>query len=117
MISDTVEPWGVTIISVKVRDIVIPQSLQDAMSQEAQAERQKEARIVLADVEREISEMLNEAAKVYDESETALRLRTLHLLNETVTHSGGSVVTVPSSFSDGFTESAAEKLAEKARRA
>lgn len=117
MISNMVEPWGVTIISVKVRDIVIPQSLQDAMSQEAQAERQKEARIVLADVEREISEMLSEAAKIYDESDTALRLRTLHLLNETVTHSGGSVVTVPSSFSDGFTDNTAEKLAEKLGRA
>ena len=97
MISNMVEPWGVTIISVKVRDIVIPQSLQNAMSQEAQ--------------------MLSEAAKVYDESDTALRLRTLHLLNETVTHSGGSVVTVPSSFSDGFTDNAAEKLAEKLGRA
>lgn len=116
MISNTVEPWGVTIISVKVRDIVIPQSLQDSMSLEAQAERQKEARIVLADVEREISEMLSEAAKVYDESDTALRLRTLHLLNETVAQSGGSVVTVPSSFSDGFTENAASKMAEKVRQ-
>lgn len=113
MIRDTVEPWGVTIIAVKVRDIVIPQSLQEAMSLEAQAERQKEARIVLADVEREISEMLSEAAQVYDESDTALRLRTLHLLNETVSNSGGSVVTVPSSFSDGFTEkAAAEALAQ-----
>ena len=107
-LSAEVDPWGVSIIAVKVRDIVIPKSLQDVMSAEAQAERQKEARVVLADVEKEIAEMLKEAADVYDTSESALRLRTLHLLNETVKQSEGSVVSVPSAFSDGFIQPASK---------
>lgn len=111
-ISEEVSEWGVDIIAVKIRDIVIPESLQDAMSVEAQAERQKEARLVLADVERDISGIMADAAKAYDGSDTALRLRTLCLLNETVKQSNGTVVTVPSSFSDGFADASPEKIAQ-----
>ncbi len=110
IINKEVESWGIAIIAVKVRDIVIPQSLQDAMSLQAQSERKKEARLTLADAELEISEMLADAAKTYEGSDVAMKLRTLHLLNETVEQSNGSVVTVPSTFSDGFTETAARRL-------
>lgn len=112
IISKEVEPWGVAIIAVKVRDIVIPDALQEAMSLEAQAERERNARIVLADVERELSDAFLEASENYDKSDTALKLRTMHLLYETVKKSGGSVVTVPSAISDGFVNDSAELLTD-----
>ena len=112
MIDKEVSQWGIDIIAVKVRDIVIPQALQDAMSAEAQATRLREARLVLADAEKEISDMLAEAAGTYDESEAAMKLRTLHLLSETVKQSNGAVVTVPSSFSDGLGDSVSDQLAK-----
>lgn len=116
IISEEVEPWGVAIIAVKVRDIVIPDALQEAMSLEAQAERERNARIVLADVERELSGAFLEASENYDKSDTALKLRTMHLLYETVKKSGGSVVTVPSAISDGFVNDSAELLTDALKR-
>ncbi len=109
IISDKTTPWGITILSVEIRDIVIPQELQDVMSAEAQAEREKNARMVLAEVERDISEMLKDAAEVYETSDIALRLRTMHLLYESVKSSGGTVV-IPSAYSDGFNDQPLEKL-------
>ena len=96
------EPWGVAVLSVKVRDIVLPGELQDAMSLEAQAERERNARIILADAEGEISEMIQAAGKAYDGNDAALKIRTLHLLYESIRKSGSTVITVPSSMSDGF---------------
>ncbi len=93
--------WGITILSVEIRDIVLPKELQEAMSVEAQAEREKSARIVLAEVEKDISAMLVEAAETYGDNEVALQLRTMHLLNESVKSANGTVV-VPSSYSEGF---------------
>ena len=98
--------WGVDIISVKVRDIVIPDELQEAMSLEAQADREKNARMTVAGVEVELAEMLAEAARVYGDPEAALRLRTLLMQYDTVKKSKGAVVTMPSAMSDGFTDSA-----------
>lgn len=95
--------WGITVMSVEIRDIVIPQDLQEAMSAEAQAEREKNARMVLAEVEKDISSMLVDAANVYDENELAVRLRTMHLLYESVKNSGGTVV-IPSAYSEGFAD-------------
>lgn len=95
--------WGITILSVRIRDIVIPKDLQQAMSAEAQAEREKSARMVLAEVEKDISEMLVEAADVYRDNDLALRLRTMHLLYESVKGSGGTVV-IPSAYSEGFND-------------
>lgn len=100
--------WGVDIISVKVRDIVIPDELQEAMSLEAQADREKNARMAVVSVERDIADMLNEAAEVYGEPEAGLKLRAMLMQYETVKKSKGSVVTVPSAFSDGFTEGQSE---------
>ena len=98
--------WGVDIISVKVRDIVIPDELQEVMSLEAQADREKNARMTVAGVEAELAEMLAEAARVYGDPEAALKLRTMLMQYDTVKKSKGTVVTVPSALSDGFTDSA-----------
>lgn len=92
-------------LSVEIRDIVIPQELQEVMSAEAQAEREKNARMVLAEVEKDISAMLVDAAHVYEENDVALRLRTMHLLYESVKGSGGTVV-IPSAYSEGFSDAA-----------
>lgn len=117
VIEEKTSLWGITILSVEIRDIIIPQGLQEVMSVEAQAEREKNARMLLAEVERDISEMLMDAAQVYEKSEVALRLRTMHLLYESVKGSGGTVV-VPSAYSEGFNDSLLDKMyaaAEKTR--
>ena len=98
--------WGVDIISVKVRDIRIPDELQEVMSLEAQADREKNARMTVAGVEAELAEMLAEAARVYGDPEAALKLRTMLMQYDTVKKSKGTVVTVPTAMSDGFTDSA-----------
>lgn len=115
VIEEKTSQWGITILSVEIRDIVIPESLQEAMSAEAQAEREKNARMVLAEVEKDISSMLVEAADQYKENDIALRLRTMHLLYESVKSSGGTVV-IPSAYSDGFSDSALEKMVDATRR-
>lgn len=107
--------WGITILSVRIRDIVIPKELQAAMSIEAQAEREKNARMTLAEVEKDISEMLVDAANVYEGNDVALRLRTMHLLYESVKNSGGTVV-IPSAYSEGFSDAALREMAEKAAK-
>lgn len=103
--------WGVDIISVKVRDIVIPDELQEAMSLEAQADREKNARMTVVGAEADLAEMLAEAARAYGDPEAALKLRTMLMQYETVRKSGGTVVTVPSALSDGFTDGSTEKPA------
>lgn len=100
------EPWGIAILSVKIRDIVIPEELQDVMSLEAQAEREKNARLVLASAEQDISEMISASSEAYERNESALKIRTMHLLYESIKKSGGTIVTVPSSLSDGLGSSA-----------
>lgn len=109
VIEEKTSQWGVTVLSVEIRDIVIPESLQEAMSAEAQAEREKNARMVLAEVEKDISSMLVEAAEQYQENDVALRLRTMHLLYESVKGSGGTVV-IPSAYSEGFNDSSFDHL-------
>ena len=91
---------------MKVRDIVIPAELQEVMSLEAQAEREKNARLVLASAEEDISEMIASASGVHDGNEAALKIRTMHLLYESIKKSWGTVVTVPSALSDGLGASA-----------
>ena len=98
--------WGVDVISVKVRDIRIPDELQEAMSLEAQADREKNARMSVASVEGDLAEMLAEAARVYGDPDAALKLRTMLMQYDTVKKSKSAVVTVPSSFSDGFADAA-----------
>jgi len=108
VIEERTSVWGITVLSVEIRDIVIPQGLQEVMSAEAQAEREKNARMVLAEVEKDISAMLVDAANVYEENELAVRLRTMHLLYESVKGSGGTVV-IPSAYSEGFSDAALDK--------
>ena len=108
-----VEPFGISILSVKIRDIVIPEELQEIMSLEAQAEREKNARIVVADAELELSDLFTEAGNKYKDNAEALRLRTMHMLYETVVQSGGSVVTLPNSVSDGFAGEGVKALAKE----
>ena len=108
IIEERTSVWGITVLSVEIRDIVIPAELQEVMSAEAQAEREKNARMVLAEVEKDISAMLVDAANVYEENELAVRLRTMHLLYESVKGSGGTVV-IPSAYSEGFSDAALDK--------
>lgn len=101
-IEEKVSPWGVTVISVEIRDLLIPEKLQETMSIEAQAERRKVARISLMEAERDIAEMLDEVGETYRDNDKALQLRMMHLLYESIRETGGTVV-IPSSFSEGFT--------------
>lgn len=94
-----VADWGISIISVEIRDIVLPDDLQGAMSKAAQAERERDARIILAEAEKEAACMFVEAAETYQESDVALQLRMANLLYEGVKDHGGLVI-VPSSFAE-----------------
>lgn len=89
-------PWGITVQSVEVRDVRIPQALQDAMSRQAQAERERQARIILGQAETEISDKFVQAANAYSENPTALHLRAMNMLYEAIKERG-SMVIVPSS--------------------
>lgn len=105
IIEEKLNPWGITIIDVEIRDIVVPKELQQAMAMEAVAERKRNARLVLAEAEKDISEMLMDASEVYDGDVDAMRLRTMHLAYESVEQSGGTLV-IPSAFSEGFVDGA-----------
>jgi regulator of protease activity HflC (stomatin/prohibitin superfamily) len=89
-------PWGVTVQSVEMRDVVIPAALQDAMSREAQAAREKQARIILGQAELEIAHSFAEAAKSYHENPTALHLRAMNMLYEGLKEKG-ALMLIPSS--------------------
>jgi regulator of protease activity HflC (stomatin/prohibitin superfamily) len=89
-------PWGITVQSVEMRDVVIPSALQDAMSREAQAAREKQARIILGQAEMEIANSFQEAAKAYRDNPTALHLRAMNMLYEGLKEKG-ALMLVPSS--------------------
>jgi regulator of protease activity HflC (stomatin/prohibitin superfamily) len=89
------EPWGINVISVEVRDVLIPSGLQDAMSMQAQAERERQARVILGDSERQIAEKFGEAARTYANDPTALHLRAMNMLYEGLKHNA-TIVLVPS---------------------
>lgn len=109
-LEEKLNDWGITIIDVEVRDIVIPKELQHAMAAEAVAERKKNARMVLAEAEADISDMLKDAGVAYEESAEAMKLRQMHLAYESVEESGGTLV-LPSSFAEGFVEEKPSKHA------
>jgi len=96
IIDDRTEPWGVNVISVEVKDVNIPSSLQDAMSMQAQAERERQARVILGDSERQVAEKFGEAAKTYADNPTALHLRAMNMLYEGL-KTNSTIVIVPSS--------------------
>jgi regulator of protease activity HflC (stomatin/prohibitin superfamily) len=91
--------WGVAVISVEIRDVAIPQSLQDAMSREAQAEREKQARVILGSSEEEIAHKFVAAAAVYASSPAAMQLRAMNIIYET-TKERGTTILVPTSMVD-----------------
>jgi len=88
LIDERSNPWGVTVSSVEMRDVVIPVALQDAMSREAQASREKQARIILGQAEMEIANSFQEAAKSYRDNPTALQLRAMNMLYEGMKEKG-----------------------------
>ena len=89
-------PWGVTVSAVEMRDVVIPVALQDAMSREAQAAREKQARIILGQAEMEIAHSFQQAAKAYHDNPTALHLRAMNMLYEGLKEKG-ALMLIPSS--------------------
>jgi regulator of protease activity HflC (stomatin/prohibitin superfamily) len=89
------QPWGIMVISVEVRDVLIPPGLQDAMSMQAQAERERQARVILGDSERQIAEKFGEAARTYANDPTALHLRAMNMLYEGLKQNS-TIVLVPS---------------------
>ncbi len=95
IIDERTEPWGINVISVEVKDVNIPSALQDAMSMQAQAERERQARIILGDSERQVAEKFGEAARTYANDPTALHLRAMNMLYEGL-KTNSTIVIVPS---------------------
>ena len=96
ILDEKTNPWGITVQSVEIRDVKIPQALEDAMSRQAQAERERQARNILGQAETEISDKFAQAAATYQNNPTALHLRAMNMLYEAIKERG-SMVIVPSS--------------------
>jgi regulator of protease activity HflC (stomatin/prohibitin superfamily) len=96
LLDEKTNPWGITVQSVEIRDVSIPQALQDAMSRQAQADRERQARLILADAETQVSERFAKAAEAYAENPVALHLRAMNMLYEAIKEKGAMVI-VPSS--------------------
>ena len=99
IIDERTTSWGVTVQSVEIRDVVIPQELEDAMSRQAQAERERQARVILGESEMQIADSFAEASKAYANNPTALHLRAMNMLFEGLKEKGALVI-VPSSAVD-----------------
>ncbi|RME76235.1 MAG: slipin family protein [Planctomycetota bacterium] len=99
ILDEKTNPWGITVQSVEIRDIIIPKELENAMSKQAQAERERQARIILGTAETEIAEKFAEAARVYADRPEAMHLRGMNMLFEGLKEKG-SMVIVPSSALD-----------------
>jgi regulator of protease activity HflC (stomatin/prohibitin superfamily) len=95
IIDERTEPWGINVISVEVKDVHIPSALEDAMSMQAQAERERQARVILGDSERQVAEKFGEAAKTYTNDPIALHLRAMNMLYEGLKQNA-TIVIVPS---------------------
>jgi regulator of protease activity HflC (stomatin/prohibitin superfamily) len=99
IIDERTTPWGVTVQSVEIRDVVIPQELEDAMSRQAQAERERQARVILGESEKQIAQSFADASIAYADNPTALHLRAMNMLFEGLKERGAMVI-VPSSAVD-----------------
>ncbi|HNB50490.1 MAG TPA: slipin family protein [Anaerolineales bacterium] len=99
IIDERTTPWGITVQSVEIRDVIIPQDLEDTMSRQAQAERERQARVILGESEKQIAESFAEASKAYANNPTALHLRAMNMLFEGLKEKGALVI-VPSSAVD-----------------
>ncbi|MBN2148638.1 MAG: slipin family protein [Anaerolineales bacterium] len=96
IIDERTTPWGVTVQSVEIRDVVIPQDLEDTMSRQAQAERERQARVILGESEKQIAHSFAEASQAYIDNPTALHLRAMNMLFEGLKEKGALII-VPSS--------------------
>jgi hypothetical protein len=99
IIDERTTPWGITVQSVEIRDVVIPQDLEDAMSRQAQAERERQARVILGESEKQIAQSFADASLAYRDNPTALHLRAMNMLFEGLKEKGALVI-VPSSAVD-----------------
>ncbi|HOW24755.1 MAG TPA: slipin family protein [Bacteroidales bacterium] len=99
IIDERTEPWGINVISVEVKDVLIPQALEDAMSMQAQAERERQARVILGDSEKQVADKFVEAANSYASNPTALHLRAMNMLYEGL-KSNATIMVVPSTAVD-----------------
>ena len=95
IIDQRTEPWGIHVVSVEVKDVLIPPALENAMSMQAQAERERQARVILGDSERQVAEKFGEAAKSYAHNPVALHLRAMNMLYEGLKQNA-TIVVVPS---------------------
>lgn len=102
IIEERAEQWGIHVSSVEIRDVLIPAELQDAMSMQAQAERERQARVILGDSERQVAEKFEEAARTYQNNPTALHLRAMNMLYEGLKEKA-TLVIVPSTVLDTMT--------------
>lgn len=109
IIDERTEPWGIRVNSVEVKDVLIPPGLEDAMSMQAQAERERQARVILGDSERQVAEKFGEAAKTYANDPVALHLRAMNMLYEGLKKNSTFVI-VPSSAIDSMQLGAREGL-------
>jgi regulator of protease activity HflC (stomatin/prohibitin superfamily) len=105
--------WGITVMSVEIRDVAIPVALQDAMSRQAQAEREKQARVILGSAEAEIASKFVEASNVYADHPAALQLRAMNIIYET-TKERGATILIPTSMVDSLNPASALVLANQA---
>jgi regulator of protease activity HflC (stomatin/prohibitin superfamily) len=96
ILDEKTTPWGITVQSVEIRDVRIPQALENAMSQQAQAERERQARVILGEAEVQVSAQFAEASRVYEQNPVALHLRGMNMLYEAIREKGAMVI-VPSS--------------------
>ena len=96
ILDEKTTPWGITVQSVEIRDVRIPQALENAMSQQAQAERERQARVILGEAEVQVSQQFAEASRVYNDNPGALHLRGMNMLYEAIREKGAMVI-VPSS--------------------
>ena len=110
LLNEKTADWGISILSVEIRNILIPQELQDAMSREAQATQEKEARLILAEIESQIAELLHDSSEIYQNDEVAFKLRMATLVNETIKESKSGMVVLPSNYSEGFNPEGLDKL-------
>ena len=99
IIDERTTPWGISVQSVEIRDVIIPQGLEDAMSQQAQAERERQSRVILGEAEMQVADSFAEASKAYVDNPTALHLRAMNMLFEGLKEKGALVI-VPSSAVD-----------------
>ena len=102
ILDEQTEPWGIKVQSVQLRDVKVPDNLQDALSRMAQAERERQARVILGESEVSVAEMFSRAGELYRQHPTALHLRGMNMLYETMRSGVGTIIVVPSSALDSM---------------